>query len=104
MPRQKWKEEIGNKETLILLSMKPIDNLNLRDWSSINRLFQEDHAKDCQEIEELRRTCCEEAERARQLNADELSLHQRGNPSTVNQFLAHIQDLQDKVNSLNDAR
>ena len=25
-----------------------------------NRLFQEDHAIDCQEIEELRRICCEE--------------------------------------------
>ena len=25
-----------------------------------NRLFQEDHARDCQDIEELRRICCEE--------------------------------------------
>ena len=27
-----------------------------------NRLFQEDHARDCQEIEELRRICCEETD------------------------------------------
>ena len=42
-----------------------------------NRIFQEDHAKDCQEIEELRRICCEEAGGARQLRIDELSLQQR---------------------------
>ena len=68
-----------------------------------NRIFQEDHAKDCQEIEELRRTWCEEAERARQFKIDGLSFQQRGNPSTVNQLLAQIQDLQDKVSSLNGA-
>ena len=27
-----------------------------------NRLFQEDHARDCQEIEEIRRICCEETD------------------------------------------
>ena len=35
--RQKWTEEIGNKEKLILLSLKPIENLNLRDWTSVTR-------------------------------------------------------------------
>ena len=30
------------------------------------RLFRENHAKDCQAIEELRRVCCEETDRARQ--------------------------------------
>ena len=39
-----------------------------------NRLFQEDHARDCQEIEELRRICCEETDRARRLRIDELSM------------------------------
>ena len=38
------------------------------------RLFQEDHARDCQEIEELRRICCEEADQARQAKMDELSM------------------------------
>ena len=37
-PRQKWTEEIGNKEMLVLLSMKPIVNLNIRDWISIKRI------------------------------------------------------------------
>ena len=60
------------------------------------RAFQEDRARDCQGIEELRRICRAEADRARQLKLDELSMQQRENPSTVNQLLAQIQDLQDK--------
>ena len=36
--RQKLTEEIGNKEMLILLCMKPLDDLYLRDWSSIRRI------------------------------------------------------------------
>ena len=96
--RQKWTWEIGNKEILILLSMKP-KNSNLKDWSCIRRIrlkeknelmwrignekqqlprkvkrkiakkqrnYKEPVPKkemvqrDCQEIEELRRICCEE--------------------------------------------
>ena len=38
-----------------------------------NRAFQEDRARDCQYIEELRRICCAEADRARQMKYDELS-------------------------------
>ena len=41
-----------------------------------NRFFREYRAKDCQEIEELRRVCCEETDRARQARVDELSMHQ----------------------------
>ena len=37
------------------------------------RLFQESRARHCQEIWELRRICCEETDRARQLRIDELS-------------------------------
>ena len=58
-----------------------------------NMLFQEDHARDCQEIEELRRICCEEANRARQVKNDELSVHQKRNPTTVSQLIAQIRDL-----------
>ena len=36
-----------------------------------NRAFQEDRAGDCQEIEEIRRICCAESDRARQLKYDE---------------------------------
>ena len=49
-----------------------------------NRLFRENQAKDCQEIEELRRICCEETDRAGQARIDELSMHQERNPTTVN--------------------
>ena len=60
---------------------------------------QENHARDCQETEELRIICCEEVNRARQARIDELSTHQDRNPTTVSQFLTHIQEL---VNSLSD--
>ena len=50
-------------------------------------LFREHHANDCQEIEELMRTCCEEADRARQARIDELSVHHERNPMTVSQLL-----------------
>ena len=69
-----------------------------------NRAFQGDRARNCQGIEELLRMCCTEAERARQLRLYELSPQKRQNLSTVNQLLPQIQEPQDKVNSLNDAR
>ena len=52
-----------------------------------NRLFQERRARDCQEIEDLRRICCEETDRARQLRIDELSIQRERNPTTVSQLL-----------------
>ena len=69
-----------------------------------NRLFRENQTKDCQEMEELRRTCCEETDPARQTGIDELSMHQERNPTTVSHLLTQTQDLQNKVNSLSDAR
>ena len=69
-----------------------------------NRLFRENKAKDCQEKEASRRFFCEEADRARQARNDELSLRQERNPTTASQLLTQIQDLQNKVNSLSDAR
>ena len=69
-----------------------------------NRLFQESQAKDCQEIEELRRICCEDADRARQPRIDESSVHQERKPTTVGQLLTQIQELPSKANSLSDAR
>ena len=68
------------------------------------RLFQEDHARDCQEIEELRRICCEKKDRARQAKIDELSMQQERNPTTASHLMAQIRELQNKVNSLSDAR
>ena len=69
-----------------------------------NRLFQENRARDCHEIAEFQRICCEETSRARQLRNDEFSVQQEKNPTTVSQLLTQIQDLQNKVNSLSDAR
>ena len=55
-----------------------------------NKLFRENHAKDCQEIEELRRICREETDRARQARIDELPVRQERNPTTVSQLLAQF--------------
>ena len=88
-----------------LIRLKEREKISLcGDMELRNRLFQESQAKDCQEIEELRRICCEEADRARHARIDELSMHQERNPTTVSQLLTQTQDLQNKVNSLSDAR
>ena len=55
-------------------------------------------------MKKLRRICCEETDRARQAGIDDLSMHQKRVPTTVGQLLTQIQDLQNKVNSLSDAR
>ena len=55
-----------------------------------NGLYRENQAKDCQEIEELRRICCEETDRARQARIDEMSVQQERNPTTVSQLLTQI--------------
>ena len=52
----------------------PCEALDLR-----HTVFQEDRARDCQVIEELRRFCCAEADRARQLKLDEPSMKQKEN-------------------------
>ena len=70
----------------------------------MSRLFQESQANDCQESKELRRLCCEETDRVRQARIDELSTHQERNPTTVSQLMAEIQELQNKVNCLSNAR
>ena len=123
-----WTEEIGKCKMLMLLFMKLACSSNPRVWNSIrqinkltdqtrrekswlckelemrNKAFQEDRPRNCQDIEELRRICCAEDERFRLLKYDELSMQQREDASTVNQLLAQIQALQDKMNSLNDAK
>ena len=125
--RQTWRLSIGKREIQILLFTRSIkskspDDLQLqqakqwadqaqRDKMSLygelemrKRLFREHQAKDCQEIEELRRTCCEETDRGRQAKNDELSMHQERNPTTVSQLLTQIQDLQNEVNSPSDPK
>ena len=58
-----------------------------------NRLFLENRAKDCTEIEKLRRICCEETDRARHARIDELSVHQKRDLTIVSQLLTHMQEL-----------
>ena len=71
-----------------------------------SRLYQENHALDCMEMEELRRNGREETDRARQLRTDELHAQKKDEPSTstVNRLSSPIQTLQDKVNALNEDR
>ena len=47
---------------------------------------------------------CAEAETAKRLTIDELSFQEKESRSTANQLPVRIPELQDKVNSLNDAR
>ena len=58
----------------------------------------------CKEIAELLRICREEMERARQLRTGELYAQKKEKPSTVNQLLSQIQELQDKVNALHEEK
>ena len=57
---------------------------------STSSFCEENHARDFQEIEELRSICCEEADRARQARIGEFSLQQQRNPTTVSQMMAQI--------------
>ena len=103
----------------MLLSMKPIEksisqigavsgesmgrSSSKRKDSFMRRIGNEKHtlsrsrAINHQDIKELRRCCCEETN-------DELSMQLGRNPSIVSQLLTQIQDLQNRVNSLTDAR
>ena len=114
--RLRLRREIGKSEILKLLferSIKKIsaradqaqtDKISLHGESELrNWLFQKNHARDCQEIAELRRICCEETDQARKQEL-KLSMQQQRNPTTVSQMMAKIRELQNKVNSLSDAR
>ena len=79
-------------------------HMSTAEKSGRHKLFQESRTKDSQEIEELRRRCCEESDRARQAKLDELSMMQQRDPQTVSQLLAQMRESQDKVNSLSDTR
>ena len=66
--------------------------------------FREYKAKGCQDIEEFRRICCEETDRARQARIDELSMQQERNSTTVSQLMTQIRELQNKVNFLSETK
>ena len=56
------------------------------------RFLQESRVRSLQAREELQKFCCTEAERAKQLRIDELSIHGKGRKSTVNQLMVRIQE------------
>ena len=122
-----WRLENGREEILILRCTSHNENLNPNDYDYVkpangliklrekelacvvklvmkNRLHQESHTRACREIQELRRFCCEGKDRARQFRIDEMSLQQQRGPNTVSHLLTQNHDVQDKVNSLQDAR
>ena len=58
-----------------------------------------------QKWKNCKNTCCTASGRTQQLRVDDLSRHElRESQFTVNQFAVQIQESQDKVDSLNDAR
>ena len=65
-----------------------------------SRACQEDRARSSYEVKKLRKICCAEAARARQLRIDELSTPEEESKSTYGE----IQELQNKANSLSDAK
>ena len=97
----------------MLLYTRSIKNLDLNDFSYIKQVDEQIMLREiklaCMEkwnwemgsskkimqeipkkIEELRRICCEETDRARQARIDELSMHHERNPETVSQLMAQI--------------
>ena len=57
-----------------------------------------------QEVEELKRICCSEAERTQELRTGGLLRHElRESQPSVNQLTFQIQEPQERVNSLNDS-
>ena len=52
----------------------------------------------------IEKLCCTEAEEAKQLRRDELSIQEKESQPTVHQLTVQIQELQDKVSSLNDMK
>ena len=74
------------------------------DFTTKSGLYQENQASNCMEIEELRRICHEETERARQLRTGELHAQKIEEPSTMSQLLSQIRTLHDKVNALNELK
>ena len=100
-------------ETNEQIETQRLELLQANQWADqaqreTNRLLGELSTKKIsQKITEKLRNCGElavqEAERARQLRSDELSTQKEESKSTVNQLLSQIQELQDNVNSFNDA-
>ena len=101
--KRTWKQESGKREVLIWLSMKSIENLSLKDWTCITNYVNENRARDCQGIEDLRKICCEETDRGRHFGMTTCLCTRRG-PSSESHLLTQNQNLQNNVNSLSDAR
>ena len=114
MDRKSWERrnsDIALYETNQLLESQRLELYQANGWADQaqkeNSRFEwradicpEHHARDGQEIEQIRSICCKQADRVRQLRNDEFSLQKKENPSTVNQLLSQIRELHDKVNSL----
>ena len=68
--------------------MQPLSAMSSSGLGNFDNRVLEDRAQKSSQIEEWRRICCAEADRARQLKYNELSTQQKENPSTVNQLMA----------------
>ena len=69
------------------------------------RAQQDDRMITIQEMKELKEICCSEADRVEASRTDEFARDDlRGSQSTVYQLTVRIQELQDRINCLNDSR
>ena len=124
---QKWRSNIGKRAIRILLLMRSIRSLNLNDFSynkqvdgqiklreinsacmevwnweiGTSKKIMQEVAKKLKNWEEFVVKKQFEQDKQEKMN---LSLHQERNPTTVGQLLTQIQELQDKINFLSDAR
>ena len=89
-----------NRRIMWLIRLKEMISL-YGEFDMRNRLFRENEAKDCQDIEEFRRICFEETDRARQARIHELSSHQKR--TIVSRLLTQTQHSQNTVNSSSEA-
>ena len=95
----------SNAQTELL--MNPVCSFILKGWNLTGRIIylinpketracteldrremvpQEDRMRTFQEMEELKKLCCTEGERAKKLRRDELSIQEKESQSTVNQL------------------
>ena len=76
---------------------------NVRRMSNEEQSSSSNHAKDSFEIDELRRICREQSERAPEMRTDEL-VCAKEEPSPVNQLFSQIRTLQDNVCAVNEEK
>ena len=89
---------------LLIHSKREREELATHRIGQKRKVLQEDRMRNLQEMKDLQKLRCTEAERAKHLRIDKISVQERESQSILNHLTFQIQELQDKVNSLSDSR